>query len=430
MSVGTGLLFGVGPAFLAADRSLGDALRTGGRTAAGSGAARRLRSVLIVGEIALSLVFLAAAGLLVRSFVALARTPIGLDPNGLVTVEVRLPRQPAPADRAALEHTLASALRAIPGVSGVAFGGGLAMTDVRAGPFAIEGPAGPQVTDLPFCETPFVGPEYFRVSRIPLVRGRTFDAADPAAASRELVVNESLARRFWPSGNALGSRLRVGDGADAMWLTVVGVAGDVRLPGMTGDLFNLQMYRPTSAAGRFVNLVALRVSAPPSPLEPALRRAVEGAGVSATLGQVWRTETVVDRRVLARPRFALAVFGAFAMIALAVSAAGLYGVIAYAVTQRTREIGVRVALGADAGAVARLVLGDSGRLVAMGAVVGLVGAYAGTRVLASFLYQVRPTDPTALGGAVLLLAVVALIATLVPVRRALRIDPMDALRAD
>jgi putative ABC transport system permease protein len=430
VSVATGLLFGVGPAFLAADQTLADALRTGGRTAVGSSAARRLRSGLVVAEIALSLVFLSAASLLVRSFVALAHTPIGLDPVGLLTVQLLLSRQPAPPDRAALERTLAGAVHAIPGVSDVAFGSGLAITDVRPGPFAVEGPSGPQVMDLPFCETPFVGAEYFRVSRIPLIQGRTFDATDPVAASRELVVNGALARRFWPNGNAVGSRLRVGDGADATWLTVVGVAGDVHLPGMTGDLFNLQMYRPTSAAGQFVRYLMVRVSGRATAVEPALRRALEGAGVSAKLGQVWRIESVVERRVLARPRFALAVFGGFAMIALVVSAAGLYAIIAYAVTQRTREIGVRIALGADQVAVARLVLGDSARLVTVGGCLGLLGAYAGTRVLGSFLYQVGPTDPTALGGAVLLLTVVALIATLVPMRRALRIDPMDALRTD
>jgi putative ABC transport system permease protein len=213
-------------------------------------------------------------------------------------------------------------------------------------------------------------------------------------------------------------------------LTVVGVAGDVRLPGVSGDLFTLQMYRSTSAAPRFVSNVMVRVDRLASAPEPTLRRAVEGAGISAKLGQVWMTESVIDRRVLARPRFALVSFAVFAIIALAVSAGGLYGVIAYAVTQRTREIGVRVALGAEPLAVARLVVGDSARLVTLGGILGLVGAYAGMRVVSGLLYRVRPTDPTALGGALLLLTVVSLIATLVPVRRALRIDPTDALRAE
>ena len=430
LSLGTGLLFGIGPAFLSGTRSLGDALRAGAPTMVGSGAARRLRNGLLIAELAFSLVFLSAAALLVRSFVALTRTRVGLDPVGLVTVQVRLTHKPVRADRAMLEQTLIRAFRTVPSVTDASFGGGLAQTDVQGGPFAIDGPLGAFVTDLPFCEMPFVGAEYFRVARIPIVEGRTFDAADPAAASRELVVNQSLARRLWPSGHALGARLRVGEGEHAKWLTVVGVAGDVHLPGTNGDLFNLQMYRPTSAAPRFINNLVLRVSDRRSALEPALRRAVERAGISAKLGQVWMTESVIDTRVLARPRFALAIFGAFALIALALCAAGLYGIIAYAVTQRTREIGVRVALGAGPMAVARLVLGESGWLVAVGGCLGLVGAYAETRLLGGFLFEVRHSDPTALSAAVVLLAVIAVSATLMPVRRALRIDPVVALRAE
>jgi predicted permease len=429
VSVATGLLFGVGPAFLAGDRSLGDVLRTGGRTAVGGAGARRLRNALIVAEIALSLVFLAAAGLLVRSFMALASTPIGYDPIGLAAIETKLPRRLAPQDRAATEAALIGAIRATPGVREAALGG-LPQTNVQAGPFAIDGPTGPQPIDLVFCEMPFVSPNYFHVARIPLIRGRTFDASDPAAAIRELVVNEALARRLWPGRNALGARLRVGDGPNARWLTVVGVAGDIHLPGTTGDLFNLQMYRPTSAASDVVSGMVVRVPGRASALEPALEQAVEGAGVAAKFGRVLMADDIVYRRVMARPRFALAVFGVFATIALAVCAAGLYGIIAYAVSQRTREIGVRVALGAEPMAVARLVLADSGRLVLMGGVLGLLAAFAATRALASFLYQVRPADPAALGGAVALLVIVALIATLVPVRRALRIDPADALRTD
>jgi putative ABC transport system permease protein len=433
LSVGTGLLFGVGPAFLSGDQSLGDALRTGGRTAVGSGAARRLRTGLVVAEIALSLMFLSAAGLMVRSFIALMRTPIGYDPIGFVAVTVQFERAPARADRAALEETLLRTVRAIPGVSQAA-SGGLPQTNVQTGPFAIEGPTGPQLLDIPFCEMPFVGAEYFRVARIPLVQGRTFDTSDPAVASRELVVNEALARRLWPGGNALGSRLRVGEGPNAKWLTVVGIAGDLHVPGMSGDLFNLQMYRPTSAASEFVTDIVLRLNRGTNAVEPklerTLERTIERAGVSAKLRRVMTAEHVLERRVLAQPRFTLAVFGVFAMIALVVAAAGLYGVVGYAVTQRTREIGVRVALGAEPGAVARLVLGDTGRLVTVGISLGLVGAFAAARITGRFLYEVRPTDPAALGGAVLLMIVVALIATLVPMRRALRIDPMDALRTD
>lgn len=183
LTVATGLLFGLGPAFLSAAGTTGESLRAGARAAASSGAARRLRNSLVVAEIAFSLIFLSAAGLLVRSFVALTRTPIGLDPRGLANVELRVERQPAPADRAALEQTLIRALRTIPDVSDAAFGTGIALLEVRPGPFAIEGPAGPQIVDLPLCDMPTVTPEYFRVMRIPLIRGRTFDSTDPVAAS-------------------------------------------------------------------------------------------------------------------------------------------------------------------------------------------------------------------------------------------------------
>jgi len=298
------------------------------------------------------------------------------------------------------------------------------------GPFAVEHPSGIQTIDLVLCETPFVGADYFRVAEIPIVEGRTFVEGNLEQASHELVVNRAFARRFLPAGRGLGTRIRVGEGAEAEWLTVVGVAGDVHLPGTNGDLFNLQMYRPISAAGHFGNTVMLRMSGRAGPLEPMLKRAVDGAGISAKLVKVYRTEDMIDRRVLAQPRFAVVLFTVFAMLALMVAAVGLYGIIAFAVTQRTREIGVRVALGADSMAVARLVLGDSARLVVVGGCVGLFGVYATTRLVSGFLFAIRPTDPAALIGAVALLGIVALVATLVPIRRALVIDPMDALRAD
>jgi len=431
ISLATGLLFGVGPALLSGGQSMSDVLRAGIRTAAGNRTARRLRAGMIVVEIALSLVFLVAAGLLVRSFVALERAPIGYDPKGLVAVSVKLAHEPAPADRGATLQTLLRSLGSIPGVSGVA-SGALPQTliDVRTGPFAIEGPAGLQPLDIQFLGTAFVGLDYFRVAGVPLVQGRAFDAADPTRASRELVVNQTLARRLWPNGDALGAKFRMGEGVRAVSLTVVGIAGDLHLPGINGDIFNLQMYRPTSVAPRLMDITVLRTKVNPSALERALRQAVERAGVSARLVSVKTAQSMLNERVLAGPRFALVLFGIFAAIALVLSAVGLYAIVAYAVTQRTREIGIRVALGADSGIVARLILSDSARLVIAGGCIGLLGAYAVTRMLATFLYQISPTDPMVFGGAPLLLAGVALIASLVPMRRAVRIDPVDALRAD
>jgi putative ABC transport system permease protein len=433
IAMASGMLFGITPALFSGDESIGDRLRAGVRSAVGSSAARRLRGGMIIAEVALSFVFLVAAGLLIRSFVALERPSIGYDRAGLVAVRVRFAHEPARADREFIEQSLVRALRATPGVSQATLGGfpgALLEMNVGGGPFATEGPGGVQTTDLPFCEMEFVGPEYFRVVPVPLLQGRGFDARGGADASRKLIVNRSLARRFWPGGNALGAKLRVGDGT---WLTVVGVAGDLHVPGFgTGDLFNLQMYRPTSAPHGLVNTVVLRMGkgASPAALAPMLKVAVENAGISATLRSVDPAESTFDRLVLARPRLALVLFGFFATIALAVSAVGLYAIVAYAVEQRTREIGVRVALGAEPVAVARLILGANVRLVIVGGLIGVLGAYATTRTLTTFLYGMSPTDPFAFGGAALLLGTVALFASFIPVRRALRIDPMDALRAE
>jgi putative ABC transport system permease protein len=429
LSIVTGIVFGVGPALWSSAGSLGDALRAGARGIAGSGAARGVRSGLIVGEIALSLCFLIAASLLVRSFIALESTPLGYDPHGLAVIHLRVAREPSEASRLTLERDVVQALRTVPGVEDAVIGP-QPQTEVRPGPFAVEGPTGPQTVDLSVCEMPFVDPSYFRVTRIALVEGRTFGPLDDASASREVVVNQSLARRLWPNRDPLGARLRVGRENDAKWLTVVGVAHDLNLPGTSGDLFNLQMYRPVSAAPDFERTLVVRLRGPIAAIEPSIERAVAGAQIGATLAQLEPMETTIDNRVLARPRRALIVFVMFAVVALALSAVGLYGVMAYAVTQRTREIGLRVALGADPATVARLIVGDAGRLIAMGAVLGLLIAYAATRAVSAFLYAVAPNDPAAFLVATLVLVVVALAASLVPVRRAVKIDPCDALRAD
>jgi putative ABC transport system permease protein len=419
----TSLFFGLGPAFLSSGEAAADALRTGIQSAAGSRIARRLRSGIVVGQIALSFVFLVAAALLVKSFVELARFDVGYEPHNLAVATIRMSPKPEPQNQGPIERALMSAVETIPGVTGAAFGGAVLQTDIRGGPFVVDGPNGSETLDLDMCEMPFVSRDYFRVTGIPLLRGRTFESDD------DLVVNQKLARRFWPNGNALGARLGVGAGAEARWLTVVGIAGDVNMPGVS-ELFTLQMYRPTSAAGGFVNLISLRTHGSPEAFEAAVKRAIEGAGVSATLASMRDVESVLDSRVLARPRFALVLFGVFASIALLLTAVGLYATVAYTVTQRTREIGVRIALGADSAAVSRMILGDGIRHVLFGVVLGLAVALATSRLLTSFLYDRDASDPRVFAAAMLLLAAVTLVATLIPLRRALTIAPVDALRAD
>jgi putative ABC transport system permease protein len=422
-TIATSLLFGVGPAFFSTGESTTDALRTGIRGVAGTAGGRRLRSGIVVGQIALSFVFLVAAALLVKSFVVLARFDVGFNPRGLAVATIKLTTTPERQDRASVERAITTAIRSVPGVSGAAFGGPMVMTDIRGGPFVVDGPNGTETLALDMCEMPVVSRDYFRVTGIPLIRGRSFEGDD------EIVINRKLADRFWPNGNAVGTRLRIGNGAKAKWLTIVGVSGDVRMPGVS-ELFSMQMYRPTGAAKDFVNFVSLRASPNSHGLEVELRRAIENAGVSASLVSIRGVESVLDTRVLARPRFALALFGVFASIALLLTAVGLYATVAYSVTQRTREIGVRVALGADSATVARMILGDGIRHATIGVVLGLVIAFATTRLLTSFLYDGNASDPRAFVGATLLLAVVTLTASSIPLRRALGIEPVDALRAD
>jgi len=421
----TSLLFGVGPAFLSTGGAAAEALRTGGgiRSVVGSAGARRLRSGIIIGQVALSFAFLVAAALLVKSFVVLARFDVGFNARGLAIATIKLANEPAARDRASVEQAIAKAVKSAPGVTGAAFGGPMLMTDIRGGPFVVDGPHGTETLDLDMCEMPFVSPDYFREAGIPLMRGRSFEGDD------DVVINQKLAQRFWPNGNALGVRMRVGNGPKGKWMTIVGIAGDVTIPGVK-QLFTMQMYRPTSAATQFVNLVSFRAGRSPEMLDGEIKRSLENAGAAATLVSIRGVESVLDTRVLARPRFALSLFGVFASIALLLTAVGLYAVVAYSVTQRTREIGVRVALGADSTAVARMVLGDGIRHVVIGVLLGLGIAFATTRLLTSFLYDGDASDPRAFAGATLVLAIVTLVASSIPLRRALGIAPMDALRTD
>jgi putative ABC transport system permease protein len=435
-SITTVLLFGVGPAFLAWERSLDGAFRSG----TGDGTSRvtgRAHVGLVVCQIALSLVFLAAAGVLARSFVTLVRTPVGYEPHGLFAISVR--RMPAagqrtahrftPTERAAAVRTLYETLAATPGVSEVAVGT-LPMINVAPGPSAVEGPEGARPSGVPLMAMAYVSPEYFHVARIPLVRGRGFDAS-PVAANGEIIINQALARRLWPDRDPLGARLRLGNREDAVWLTVVGVAGDVQMPGggTAAVFFNLQTYRPSTAAPMSAGSFVLRVRGESATLRPLLAQAVERARVGAALGDVVTAESTLEYAYRG-PRFALSLFGAFALLAVALAAVGLFGIVAHAVARRTREIGIRVALGADPSALARTILGQSMKLVTVGCTIGLLGAYAAARGLSALVYQVSPTDPAALVGAIVLLIAVALAASAVPVRRALRVDPTDALRAE
>jgi putative ABC transport system permease protein len=442
ISVATGILFGAATAVFVGSRNVGDLLRGDTRAGTESRGTRRVRASLIVAEIALSLILLVGAGLLTRSLLALQQTRLGFDPRGLVSIDVLVPpeigRRPDAVAR--VRESIIQRLRLVPGVIDAATG-----TLPTAGfrvprPLVTEGPGGTRSVGVTDYQSAWIDRNYFRASGIELVAGRLPDAgaSDISAPpfrglSEEVVVNRAFARRLTPDGNVLGMRIKAApsEGRNApadVWSTIVGVSDDVQLPGVRGELESYQIYSLLLA--RMPNSIyVVRMRAVPPDVESILRGAIQD--VHPTL--VCRRARVADdyvREALAPTRFALGLIGAFALTALTLSAVGLYGAIAYAVSQRTRELGIRIALGATRQAVVRMLLDDGIRLVAAGLAVGLTLAALVSRFMASLLYDVTPGDPLTFSVIALLVAMITLLASYLPARRALRIDPVEALRLD
>jgi putative ABC transport system permease protein len=412
-----------------------------------------MRSTLIVLEIAMSLVLLVGASLLIRSFVGLQNMPLGFEPRGLVSADVMLSfrREWTPADRAARRDAFLQQVRAIPGVTGVSIGmmpGGQGWRVLA--PIQTDPDANGQTQRITESSAIFITPEYFRLTGMRLVQGRLPDSltwlrSDSATGNeREIIVSRAMARRMWPAGNAIGARLseaptpgftRAGRNDRSI---VAGVVDDARLPGGRDVRWTMETYGPIPASLPEIPIV-LRTTLGEREIIAAVRRVVAEYGktlqaeTGRPIGAILREMTVGDaylRDSLAPARFAMALLTAFSLLALILSSVGLYGVIAYSVTQRTREIGVRVALGADTQSVKRLVVGGGVRLAALGVGIGIVAAFATTRLLSSLLYGVSPVDPTSFVGIAVLVVGIALAASYIPARRAVRIDPMEALRAD
>ena len=434
LALATGLAFGLVPA-LAASRPNLDGLRDGAR---GASAARgRLKRALVVGELALSLTLLVGAGLMVRSFLELRAVDPGIAPEHVLTLRVGLPTpkgEPTADDRARWVAWFARAtarLRQLPGARAAAatdilpFDG----NDSRY-TFDIEGEPPRRVADLPHEEVREVTPGYFEALGIPLVRGRVPGDGDDAAAPRIVVVNQALARRYWPHGeDPVGRRIKLHGEGRSGWSTIVGVVGDVRGFGLDQparpELF-VPYAQLTDSAGM---AIVVRSDGDAAALAPSVRAALAEVDATQPIFDVQPMSALIASS-LAQRRFALVLMLVFAGVALLLAAVGVYGVMSYSVAQRTQELGIRVALGASTANVLGLVVGDGLRLIAAGLVAGLGGALALTRLIASLLFSVSPTDPATFAVLALLLAAVALVAIVIPARRALRVDPMQALRSE
>lgn len=429
VSLLTGLIFGIAPALQASHSDLNETLKEGGRSAAGVGR-NRSRNVLVVVEIALSLVLLVGAGLMISSFLRLQHVNPGLNTKGVLTMSLALPQAKyrEPEQRTQFFGQLVESVRALPGVEAAAATTNLPLSGGRWGrSLTVEGYPILSVGQAPMIQHTVVMPSYFTTLGIPLLSGRDFRETDGPNAPKVTIIDERLAREYWPNASPLGKRIRFGPPEDnEPWHTVVGVAGAVRHARLDVDTDKI-VYLPHLQIP--VNGLALvvRATANPESLAGAVRSKVREMDADLPVTKVMTMEDVVAQSIW-QPRLYSTLFGVFAIVALLLATVGIYGVMSYTASTRTREFGLRMALGAQSGDLIRLILGQGMRLAFLGVAVGLLGAVALTRLLKNLLFEVTATDPLTFALITALLTLVTLAACWLPARRATKVDPLVALR--
>jgi len=391
---------------------------------------RRMSQTLIVGEVAMAVVLLAGAGLLIRSFSRLLAVDPGFRTDRVLTMQVSVSqtRFPESSQVAALFDQLLDRVRVLPGVesAGVISTIFLSKTPNSAG-FTIEGAPVVPLEQRIEATIDAVTPDFFRTLGVPLEDGRLFTAQDGAQSLPVVIINRTMARRFWPEGSAVGKRFKFGrPQSTAPWLTVAGVVGDMRRQGLQTGARSETFFALPQRPRRGMHLV-VRTAGDPLGLAAAVRAEIRALDRDAPVSGVTTLERQIGQSVAQR-RFEMMLLGLFAALALALAATGIYGLNYYYVVQRTQEIGVRMALGAGRGDVLRLVVGQGARPVAAGASVGLLAALGLTRLMESLLFGVRATDPVAFAAAAVAIALLGLAASWLPARRATKVDPAVALR--
>jgi predicted permease len=437
VSILTGLLFGLIPALQASRPELTSSLKEGSQGAGSGGRSQRFRSLLVITELALSLVLMIGAGLLLRSFARLLEVTPGFDPSHVLTARIWLPvpNNPEmdpyrpPAKRVAFMQEVLRRVSALPGVQYAAIGTGNSVPLVgqhNKAPFVLEERA-EEDAKLPRAEVSAVSADYFRALGAPLVRGRFLAASDDDQTSRVALIDETLAQRFWPNSDPVGQRIKLGARAsNAPWITIVGVVGNIKMDGFDQP-DQPHIYLSILQSPNYAMAVYLRTDGRPSSLTQALRQQVQAVDPALPVfGE--RTMEELVQTSLAQRRFTLQVVGMFGVLSLLLAGIGIYGVMAYSVSQRTREIGIRLALGASTSTILSWVLKQGMRLALAGVMLGLLVAFALTRLLQGLLFGIAPTDPLTYLGLAVLLTAVALMACYIPARRATRVDPMVALR--
>ncbi len=435
LSLLTGLLFGLWPAVSASRPDLASVLRGSGEDASTTGSKPTLlrinpRSFLVLGQVALSTILLIGAALLIESLARAYRVDPGFQVSNLLTMDITLPtaRYGSDEKRAAFYKELLAKVEALPGVKSAAIARTLPMTGYAAAPIEVSGRAETKLNERPFATIQNISPQYFHTMKIPLRRGREFTAHDDAGASPVVIIDESLARRFWPQypagPNPIGERILIG--SHSRPTEVVGIAADVREGGLTQQpkpsVYLSAAQQPLESA-----VLALRTEGEPLSLANAVRNRIFTLDRDQPVSEIASMNQVVDASE-GQLRVMMALLGVFAATATIIAIVGLYGVIAYSVAQRTKEIGIRRALGAQPGSILALIVGHGLRLALGGVLLGICGAFAMTRVLHGLLFQISPTDPTTFIGIALLFVLIAFAASYFPARRAAGIDPLATLR--
>ena len=426
----TSLLFGLAPALQASRTDIQTTLKDGGRLTTGAARAGT-RKALLIAEVGLSLVLLAGAGLLVRSMYNLLRVDLGFNADNLLTMRLSLAggKYDPQKSRVFYDECLAR-VRAVPGAQSAALAHSLPIQGTNwSGEFVAADKPAPSRADMPESDYLRVSANYFETMGIRLLRGRLFTAADTPESAPVIIINETLARRIWPGEDPVGKRVKQGSEIeDSPWREVVGVVNDVKMNGV--DLpTTMQTYLPFSQMpGESLGLI-VRAERNPTALASAVEQAIHAIDKDLPVYSIFTMDQLLGNS-LAQRRLTLILMASFAALAMLLAAVGVYGVIAYTVRQRTNELGIRMALGARAGDVLKLILRDGLKLVSIGVALGLAAAFALTRWMESLLFEVRPTDPLTFCLIAVVLLCVALMACWVPARRATQVDPLLALRRD
>jgi len=432
LSIVAPIVFSVLPALQASGADLNDALKEGGRRASGGAKGRRSRAVLVVSQLSLAFMLLVVAGLITRTIAAIEHVPTGIDSSHVLTVQVQLdpPKYRDVARAGVFAERFTDELRGLPGVRTAAVVSRVPLVEPEpAIRFHVQGQPVRDAKDTPWAHAVAVGGDYLGVFNVRLFAGRALSPRDDATAAKVAVISREAARRYWNGASPVGSQIEiVGEDDDHATVEVVGVVDDVKTADLTEPM-PPRIYRPLAQRPERAVAFVVRADGDPASLGPSVREAIRAADADLAVSQIRPLDTLLFD-TLRENRVLVGMFVAFALVALLLSAAGLYGVTAYAVSQRTQEIGIRMALGATAADVLGMIVGQNARLVGAGAIVGVLGGLGLGSAMRSILYKVGATDPATFVAVLAMLSAVALVASYLPARRATRIDPLECLRTE